>query len=190
MTLTITGIAGSLRRHSFSRQLLMAAAAALPPGATLARWDQLAMVPPFCEDAEAGPVPAAVGTLRDAIASSAALLIATPEYNGSVPGVLKNAIDWASRPHGACVLHGKPAAVISASPSPFGAVRAQADLRRILGVSGALVVGPSLAVPHAHRSFGPDGRLADPALAAALSEMIAELTASAAGPPVPAGRCA
>lgn len=190
MTLTIAGIAGSLRHESFNQRLLMAAAAALPPGAELARWDLLAEVPPFSEDAEAGPAPFAVAALRRVIARSAGLLIATPEYNGSVPGVLKNAIDWASRPRGASVLAGKPAAVISASPSPGGAVQAQHDLRRILAVAGAQVTGASLSIAGVHRSFGPDDRLSDPALAAALMEVLAELTATAAGQPAPVRRSA
>jgi chromate reductase len=120
MTVRITCIAGSLRRESFNRKLLDAAAYEMPPGAKLTIWNGLGAVPPFSEDLEAAPAPPGVAKLRQVIAEADGLLFATPEYNGSVPGQLKNAIDWASRPTRDGVLQGKPAAVISASPSPAG----------------------------------------------------------------------
>jgi chromate reductase len=137
MTVRITGIAGSLRRESFNRKLLHAAAHEMPHGAELTVWDGLGAVPPFSEDLEAAPAPAGVTDLRQVIAEADGLLFATPEYNGSVPGQLKNAIDWASRPRRG-VLQGKPAAVISASPAPYGAAWAQADLRKILKIAGPI----------------------------------------------------
>ncbi len=104
----ILGISGSLRRDSYNTRLLAAAADALPDGVELVRWDGLAAVPPFDEDAEAGPAPAAVADLRAAIAAADAVLFATPEYNGSVPGQLKNALDWVSRPYATNPLRNTP----------------------------------------------------------------------------------
>src|SRR5213078_3898572 len=100
----------------------------------------------YDEDLDVDPAPEAVRALREAIAGADALLIATPEYNGSVPGALKNALDWASRPHGESALVAKPVAVISSSPSPFGATWAGEHLRRALMLSGAAVVEGELAI--------------------------------------------
>lgn len=174
MTTNILGIAGSLRRESFNRTLLTAAGAHLPDHIELHHWDRLADIPPFDEDRE-HPVPAAVAELRDAIANADALLIATPEYNGSIPGQLKNAIDWASRPRGDSSLGGKPAAVIGASPTPHGATWAQEDLRRVLGIAGADVAGRHLPVPHVFRQFDENGSLLDADLRADLRTLIAQL---------------
>ncbi|WP_219413567.1 NADPH-dependent FMN reductase [Pseudonocardia nigra] len=175
MTATLLGIAGSLRRNSFNRTLLTAAGHELPSGARLVTWDGLAGVPPFDEDAEDGPVPPAVAALRAAIAGADALLVATPEYNGSVPGALKNALDWASRPYGASALSGRRAAVIGAGPGPNGAADAQADLRRVLTRAGAEVVAGPLPVPEAFRAFDEHGRLLDPALRAGLAALLGDL---------------
>jgi chromate reductase len=149
----ILGIPGSVRRGSHNRRLLRAAGDVLPPEAELVVWEGLAGLPIFDEDAEAAP-PAAVRELFAAVEAADALLIATPEYNGSVPGQLKNAIDWASRPYGEqSSLWAKPAAVVSASTGGFGGVWAQQELRRILGIAGARVLSePQLAVPHADRA--------------------------------------
>lgn len=175
MTVTIAGIAGSLRRGSYNRALLRAAACDLPPDVELTIWDGLEQVPPFSEDADADPAPAAVAGLRRLIAGASGLLIATPEYNGSIPGQLKNALDWTSRPRGAAVLQGKPTAVISASPSPRGAAWALADLRKVLKVAGADLTDTDLAVPQAHTQFTAGGRLADPHLRGRLTQVISEL---------------
>jgi chromate reductase len=172
----ILGIAGSIRAQSFNRRLLAAARHELPAGARLVVWDGLASVPPFDEDAEDGPPPPAVAGLREAVGSAAALLIATPEYNGSVPGQLKNALDWASRPYGAGVLTGKPVAVVGASPSPNGAASAQGDLVKVLTTAGASVVGGPVAVGQAFRRFDEHDRLLDHELRAALGGVLAELT--------------
>ena len=102
--------------------------------------------------------------LREAIAAADALLVATPEYNSSIPGQLKNAFDWASRPLATSVLRNKPVAVIGASTGAFGAVWSQAELRKVLGAAGARVLDVELAVGHAAERFGEDGRLADPEL--------------------------
>jgi NADPH-dependent FMN reductase len=116
----IVGLAGSLRAGSVNRRLLAAVAYQLPADVTLEVWDGLEGVPPFNEDLERGPAPVAVAELRSVIKHADGVLIATPEYNGSIPGQLKNALDWASRPRGAAVLQGKPAATLSASPSRRG----------------------------------------------------------------------
>src|SRR3954464_6980681 len=141
----ILGISGSLRRGSHNRKLLRAAAAALPPGVDLVEWDGLADLPAFDEDQEKTPAEP-VRAFLDLIASADALLIATPEYNASLPGALKNALDWASRPFPGNVLRDKPAAVIGASTGLFGAVWAQAEVRKVLKTSGAHVLESELPV--------------------------------------------
>src|SRR5438105_4691234 len=146
----ILGISGSLRRDSHNSRLLLEAAELLPAGVELELFDGLREVPPYDEDDDHDKPDDAVTRLRDAIAGADALLIATPEYNSSVPGQLKNAIDWASRPRGAACLLGKPVAVIGAGTGSFGGVWAQADLRKILGTAGARVVAGELAVSRAH----------------------------------------
>jgi chromate reductase len=142
----ILGISGSLRRDSHNTALLRAAASALPPGVELVLWEGLRDVPPFDDDLEHGPTPFAVASLRRAIAGADAVLIATPEYNHSVPGQLKTALDWASRPYEENVLRGRPAAVIGASTGMFGAVGAQAEVRKVLGAIGARVLDAELPV--------------------------------------------
>lgn len=171
----ILGIPGSLRVGSHNRQLLTAAASELPAGTRLEMFEELGTVPPYNEDTDGPEPPAAVQQLRSAIAAADAVLIATPEYNHSVPGVLKNALDWASRPHGRCVLHGKPAAVVGASTGLFGAVWAQAEVRKVLGAMSAQVVERELPVGQAHEVFTDDGRLADPSLQSALGELLQDL---------------
>jgi chromate reductase len=156
----ILGIAGSLRRGSHNRRLLRAASALLPPGTELVEWDGLATLPAFDEDLETTP-PAPVRAFFEAIEGADALLIATPEYNASLPGALKNAIDWASRPFPENVLRYKPTAVVGASTGLFGAVWAQADLRRILERTGTRVVGDELPVGQADTAFSLRGDLLD-----------------------------
>jgi chromate reductase, NAD(P)H dehydrogenase (quinone) len=173
----VLGIAGSVRRDSHNRQLLLAAAAALPPGAELETWDRLAELPHFSEDLEAGPGPAVVRELRDAVAAADAVVIATPEYNAGVPGVLKNALDWLSRPFDAHPLRDKPVAVIGASTGLFGALWAQAEVRRVAAHLGARVIERELPVGQAHAAFAEHGGLHDAELAAALRDLLAELIA-------------
>jgi len=175
MSVTIAAIAGSLRAGSHTRALLRAAVSDLPPGIRLAIWDGLAHVPPYSEDLEAGPALAWVAALRALIAGAGAVLIATPEYNGSIPGQLKNALDWASRPRGGAVLEGKPAAAISASPSPRGGAWALADLRKVLTVIGADLTCTELAIPQVHTQLTPDGHIADPALRGRITGLISDL---------------
>jgi chromate reductase len=170
----ILGISGSLRRGSHNRRLLRAAGAVLPPGADLVEWDGLGDLPIFDEDLESTP-PEQVRELFEAIEQADALLIATPEYNASVPGGLKNALDWASRPFPDNVLRGKPSAVIGASTGLFGAVWAQAEVRKALGASGAHVLDSELPVGLADGAFAEDGSLADPELTTRLGDLLGDL---------------
>ena len=179
MSVTIAAIAGSLRAGSHTRALLRAAASDLPPGIRLAIWEGLADVPPYSEDLEAGPVPAGVAALRALIAGAGAVLIVTPEYNGSIPGQLKNALDWASRPRGGAVLEGKPAAAISASPSPRGSAWALADLRKVLTVIGAGLTETELAISQVHTQLTQGGHIADPALRGRITALISDLAQQA-----------
>jgi chromate reductase, NAD(P)H dehydrogenase (quinone) len=172
----IVGLAGSLRTGSFNRQLLAAVAYELPANVTLEVWDGLEGVPPFNEDLEGGPAPVEVTELRRAIKDADGMLIATPENNGSIPGQLKNALDWASRPRGAAVLEGKPVATLSASPSRRGGQGAQADLRKVLGVIGAEIRGKEIAVPHIHEQFDEHGALVDRELRNHLQSTVVALT--------------
>jgi chromate reductase len=178
----VLGISGSLRRDSHNTNLLRAAAMQLPPGAELEIFDGLRAVPPFDEDLEREGAPDAVERLRSEIAAADAVLIATPEYNASVPGVLKNAIDWASRPFPDNVLRDGPVAVIGASTGLFGAVWAQAELRKVLRHAGARVLDGELPVGSADWAFTEDGDLADPELRARLGALIEELVAYRRGP--------
>jgi chromate reductase, NAD(P)H dehydrogenase (quinone) len=170
----ILGISGSLRRGSHNRRLLRAAGALLPPGVELVEWDGLAGLPAFDEDLEDAP-PEAVRDFLACVEDADALRIATPEYNASLPGALKNAIDWASRPFPDNVLRQKPCAVIGASTGLFGAVWAQAEARKTLKASGADVLDEELPVGMADMAFAEDDTLADPALAQRLAEMLGEL---------------
>ena len=171
----ILGISGSLRRDSHNTRLLRAAAEMLPPGVELVPFDGLADVPPYDEDADVDPAPAAVQQLRVAIAAADALLISTPEYNASIPGVLKNAIDWASRPYPGNVLRDKPVLVVGASTGLFGAVWAQAELRKVLKHAGAKVFEEELAVGLAGGAFTPEGELADPDLRGRFAVLVERL---------------
>ena len=171
----ILGISGSLRRGSHNRRLLRAAAAALPSGAELVVWDGLAGLPAYDEDLE-DPRPAAVEAFLAEVERADALLVATPEYNASIPGALKNALDWASRPFPDNVLRAKPAAVLGSSTGLFGAVWAQAEVRKVLKASGARPLEAELPVGMADAAFVPDGdALADPELADRLRTVLADL---------------
>ena len=157
----ILGIAGSLRSGSVNAQLLSLAADTLPDGVELAVWEGLRDIPPFDQDTEETPSVAVAG-LCSAVAGVDAVLIATPEYNGSIPGTLKNALDWGSRPNATSVFRGKPVAVIGASPGAFGGVWAHEETRKILGIMGARVVGAGFSLGKAaERLAAPDEELLD-----------------------------
>ncbi len=175
MTMVVLGLCGSLRRGSYNRRLLAAAAAELPRGVSLEVLEGLADIPPYNQDDEDGATPEAVEALRDAITAADAVLIATPEYNASVPGQLKNALDWASRPFPDNALRDKPVAVVGASTGLFGAVWAQAELRKVLNAIGAHVVEGELPVGRAHDAFADDGGLDDPNLRSALAALVEQL---------------
>jgi chromate reductase len=172
----LLGISGSLRTDSLNGRLLAAALEHAPAGWSTSVYDGLRDVPPFDVDAEE-PAPEPVAHLRAALRSADAVLIATPEYNSSIPGQLKNALDWASRPYATNPLRNRPVAVISASDGLFGAVWAAAELRKVLARIGARVVDADLGVPEAHDAFAPHGGLADPELDARLAATVAALVA-------------
>jgi chromate reductase, NAD(P)H dehydrogenase (quinone) len=159
----ILAVSGSLRADSYNTNLLRAAIEAAPEGVEISLFDPAGIrdLPIYDQDLEDEEVPASVAELREQWSAADAILFATPEYNGSVPGGLKNAIDWASRPKYEAALTNKTVAVIGASIGQFGAMWAQADLRKILGVAGARVVGDELPVTRAHERFEHDGRLLD-----------------------------
>ncbi|MFI5028535.1 MAG: NAD(P)H-dependent oxidoreductase [Solirubrobacterales bacterium] len=174
------GISGSLRRDSLNSALLRAAAGRLPAGAELVEFGRLADVPPYDEDVErSGPAPESVRELREAIRAAEAVLIATPEYNHSIPGQLKNALDWASRPAGNSALSGKPTAAIGASKSMFGGVWAQAELRKVLAAMGGRVLESELAVARAHERLAGDRLELDPEQSERLDGILAELVEAA-----------
>jgi chromate reductase, NAD(P)H dehydrogenase (quinone) len=175
----VLGISGSLRRDSFNSGLLRAAADLLPSGAELEVFDALKAIPPYDADDDVEPAPPAVAALRDAIADADAVLVATPEYNASIPGVLKNALDWASRPHATNVLRGKPAAVVGASTGMFGAVWAQAETRKVLSTIGARVLDAELPVPEGDERFDAEGTLNDPEVEEQLAEVVGALVEAA-----------
>jgi chromate reductase, NAD(P)H dehydrogenase (quinone) len=174
----VLGISGSLRRDSFNSGLVRAAADLLPPGAELEVFDGLKAIPPYDADDDAAGAPEPVTALRQAIERADAVFIATPEYNASIPGVLKNALDWASRPHATNPLRGKPAAVVGASTGMFGAVWAQAETRKVLSTIGARVLDTELPVPEGDERFDADGTLRDPEVEVQLVEILNELAAA------------
>jgi chromate reductase len=175
----VLAISGSLRRDSHNTVLARAAAELLPPSAELEIFDGLKAVEPYDEDDDVGNGPSGAARLREAIESADAILIAAPEYNSSIPGQLKNAIDWMSRPLGENALWGKPAAVVGASTGMFGAIWSQAEVRKTLSASGARVIESDLPVGHADQAFTDDGRLADVELRERYVEILDELLALA-----------
>ncbi len=174
----IVGIAGSLRSASWARSLLRAAANLQSVNVRVTVWEGLEAVPLFNQDAE-DPVPAGVAEMRQLIENSDALLIATPEYNQAIPGVLKNALDWASRPYGASVLTDKPVAVVGTSPLPSGAASALSDVQEVLSVLRAEVVEADLAIGQVHTRIDAEGTISDPELAVRLAELLVKLAQSA-----------
>ena len=175
----ILGISGSLRRGSYNTSLLGAAAGLLPDDVEFELWGSLREVPPYDEDDDTEEAPAAVAAFREAIAGADAVLFATPEYNSSVPGQLKNAIDWVSRPLATNPLRNKPVAIVGASTGAFGAVWSQAELRKVLAATGARVVEGEVAVGHAPTRFDEEGRLVDENLLEQLQEVVDGLVTEA-----------
>ena len=178
MIMEVLGVAGSLRRDSHNRRLLRTAGLLLPPEVRFTEYEQLKLIPPFDEDDEPAPS-LVVARWREAIEKADAILFATPEYNSSIPGQLKNAIDWASRPVASAALRNKPVAVIGASIGSFGAVWSQAELRKVLGAAGARVIDRQVPVSSADEAFDEAGALTDGDTALELESVLAELLDSA-----------
>jgi chromate reductase len=176
--MTILGISGSLRRDSYNMMLLRNVPLELE------LWEGLKEIPPYDEDDDVEPTPPAVARIRAAVAGADAIVFATPEYNASVPGQLKNAVDWLSRPRGEAALANKPVLVVGASTGAFGAVWAQSELRKVLATAGARVVDAEVAVGHAPTRFDAACELRDESLKEQLQEaadtLLAELPARVA----------
>ncbi|MEM1976290.1 MAG: NAD(P)H-dependent oxidoreductase [Nitrososphaerota archaeon] len=173
-SILILGFAGSLRKSSYNKMLLRVAAELLPKNARLEILD-LKDVPLFNQDLEYD-MPEVVKQFKKKIESADALLIATPEYNGSIPGVLKNALDWASRPYGSNSFDGKPVAIMSASLGMLGGARAQTHLRQILSHLNAYVVnGPEVIVNFADKKFDAEGNLKDEAAKEYIRQLLENL---------------
>ncbi len=172
----ILGISGSLRAASYNTALLRAAAELAPEGVELTIYEDLELLPPYNEDRETDDTPAEVIRLREEIAAADAVLFATPEYNTTMPGQIKQVVDWASTPHGSdAVLWGKPVAAIGASVTDYGAMWAQEHLRNALGIAGARVLKTDLPVARATELFSEDGELVDPETRDRLEELVGAL---------------
>jgi chromate reductase len=173
--LTVCGIAGSLRQASYNRALLRAAQTLAPEGMQVVVCD-LSLIPFYNADQDGEVKPEPVVALKEAINRADALLFVTPEYNHSIPGVLKNAIDWASRPAGRSPLAGKPAAIMGASQGVWGTVRAQAHLRQVLAATRTQVLlKPEVLVAHAAQKFDAHGQLIDESTRARVRELLIAL---------------
>jgi len=171
----ILAIAGSLRKGSYNRGLLRAASALAPDGVVTQLFD-IGQLPFFNEDLEQAGDPEPVQQFKHAIANSNAVLIATPEYNGAVPGVLANAIDWASRPSGRSVLRNKPVSVMGAVLGKSGSANAQAALRGVLSRIGAIVIpDPQVLVPRASKLFDENVDLQDESTREEIRELVEAL---------------
>lgn len=168
----LLAISGSLRSDSHNTRLLRIAVEEAPASVDVQIWGGLAEVPPYDGDADHGAGPEPVSRFRELIAEADGLIFATPEYNSSVPGVLKNAIDWASRPRATTPLAGKPAGVMGAATGQFGAVWAQAELRKVLGATGGRVVDAEFALALADEAFDAAGSLSDGVALDALRELV------------------
>jgi chromate reductase len=171
----VLAIHGSLRKDSFSSKLARAAVDLAPEGVEIELYDGLDSIPGFNQDLEPDGIPAGVEDLREKLEASDAVLIVTPEYNASAPGALKNAIDWASRPHGDSALAGLPAAIISASPMPFGALWAGQQIRKAFTITGSPTVEREVAIGKIDEKLAEDGSLSDQAASEQVTALLAEL---------------
>ena len=184
----ILAISGSLREGSYNTALARAAIELAPPGVEIELFDGLELIPSYHQDLDESGLepPEPVRYLRERIEAADALFFATPEYNGSIPGVLKNAIDWASARHRGSSFRNKTVAIAGASTGAFGAIWAQQDLRRVLGIAGARVIDGEVAVAQAQNAFDESGQLEDPILTERLRNHLAALVRGAAPIPVAA----
>lgn len=179
-TLVVCGIAGSLRAGSYNRMLLRAAAELAPAGMEIRPFERFSEIPLYDADLEAKGAPAPVAALKRAVREAAAVLVCTPEYNWSIPGVLKNAIDWASRPPAETPFAGKPVAIMGASPGAVGTARAQQHLRLVLASNGALVLpGPEVLVARCREKFDGSGKLVDEATRTFVGRLLEKLAGTA-----------
>jgi chromate reductase, NAD(P)H dehydrogenase (quinone) len=178
----ILALSGSLRAESYNTALARAAVELVPPGVVVDVYDGLRHIPPYDQDRDGGgsATPRAVVDLRRQIEAADAVLVVTPEYNGSIPGVLKNAIDWASARHRGSSFQNKTVAIAGATTGQYGAIWAQQDLRKVLGISGARVIAGDLPVSRAQTAFDDAGRLVNPLVAERLRAHLAALVAEAA----------
>jgi chromate reductase len=162
MSIRVAGIPGSLREGSLNKGLLRAAVELAPAGMEIKTYTGLGDIPPYNEDVFAKGDPESVAVMKAAISEADAILISTPEYNYGVPGVLKNAIDWASRPAGTSVLNRKPAAIMGCSPGLGGTIRVQHALRQTFVFTETYVMlQPEIKIPSAAPLFDSSGRLTD-----------------------------
>jgi chromate reductase, NAD(P)H dehydrogenase (quinone) len=180
----VLAISGSLRSGSYNTALLRALREEAPGDVEIELWQGLKEIPPYDSDDDLVPGPETVEALRELVREVDAVFFATPEYNSSIPGALKNALDWASRPIATNAFRNKPVAVISSSAGAFGGVWAAADLRKVLGAMGARVTDAELAVGHSHEKFDDDGHLIDndvrQGLRDALQTLVAEVPSAIA----------
>jgi len=174
----VLAISGSVRTGSNSTALLRALREEAPKGVEVVLWDGLKEIPAYDQDDDVDPAPAPAAAFRDAVREADAVFFATPEYNSSIPGGLKNALDWGSRPLGTSAFFNKPVAVISSSAGAFGGVWAAAELRKVLGAMGSRVTEAELSVGHAHEKLDADGRLVDDEVRQGLREALETLLAA------------
>jgi chromate reductase len=175
----VVAISGSLRRDSNNTALLRALREEAPAGVEVEVWDGLKEIPPYDGDDDVVPGPPQVEAFRSLVREADAVFFATPEYNSSIPGALKNALDWASRPLATNAFRNKPVAVIGSSAGAFGGVWAAAELRKVLGAMGARVTEVEMAVGHAHDKRDETGELADHEIRDGLREALESLLAEA-----------
>jgi chromate reductase len=175
----VVAISGSLRRDSNNTALLRALREEAPAGVEVEVWDGLKEIPPYDGDDDVVPGPPQVEAFRSLVREADAVFFATPEYNSSIPGALKNALDWASRPLATNAFRNKPVAVIGSSAGAFGGVWAAAELRKVLGAMGARVTEVEMAVGHAHDKRDETGELADHEIRDGLREALESLLADA-----------
>jgi chromate reductase, NAD(P)H dehydrogenase (quinone) len=178
--LRVLAISGSLRGASSSTALLRALREEAPEDVEVVLWDGLKDMPAYDQDDDVFPAPAAPSAFRELVREADAVFFSTPEYNSSVPGALKNALDWASRPLATNAFRNKPVAVISSSSGAFGGVWAAAELRKVLGAMGARVTEAELAVGHAPEKLDDDGRISDDDIRTGLREALQTLLAETA----------
>ena len=176
----VLAISGSLRKASNNTALLRALRGEAPEGVEVELWNGLKEIPPYDGDDDVVPGPPEVEEFRARVREADAVFFATPEYNSSIPGALKNALDWASRPLATNAFRNKPVAVIGSSAGAFGGVWAAAELRKVLGAMGARVTEVELAVGHAHDKLDELGELSDHDVRDGLREALETLLAEAA----------